>query len=54
MFEATLITPKLGAPLSASEIDKIVAFLDSLTGEQPKIVDPILPPGVASTPKPLP
>lgn len=45
---------QLGAQLSADEIDKIVAFLGSLTGEQPKIVYPVLPPSVASTPKPQP
>jgi cytochrome c peroxidase len=43
---------QLGAPLTADETDKVAAFLDSLTGEQPKIVFPLLPPGVASTPRP--
>ncbi|WP_428382123.1 cytochrome-c peroxidase [Methylocystis sp.] len=35
---------QLGAQLSADEIDKIVAFLNSLTGRQPEVVLPILPP----------
>jgi len=45
---------QLGAQLTDEEIDKIVAFLGSLTGEQPKIVYPVLPPSVASTPQPQP
>lgn len=45
---------QLGAQLTADEIDKIVAFLGSLTGEQPKIVYPVLPPSAASTPRPQP
>lgn len=45
---------QLGAQLTADEIDKVVAFLGSLTGEQPKIVYPLLPPSVSSTPRPQP
>ncbi|HEU4601933.1 MAG TPA: cytochrome-c peroxidase [Steroidobacteraceae bacterium] len=45
---------QLGAQLSNDEIDMIVAFLQSLTGDQPKVVYPILPPSVASTPRPQP
>ena len=45
---------QIGAPVSADEIQKIVAFLESLTGEQPGIVYPILPPSVAATPRPEP
>jgi cytochrome c peroxidase len=45
---------QLGTQLSNDEIDKIVAFLQSLTGDQPKVVYPILPPSVASTPRPQP
>ncbi len=44
---------QLGAQLTADETDKITAF-SSLTGEQPKIVYPILPPSVTSTPRPQP
>jgi cytochrome c peroxidase len=35
---------QLGAKLSDDEATKIVAFLKSLTGKQPEIVLPILPP----------
>jgi len=45
---------QLGAELTAGEIDRITAFLESLTGEQPKIVHPVLPPSVAATPRPQP
>lgn len=43
---------QIGAPVSDAEIQKIAAFLESLTGEQPRIVYPILPPSVAATPRP--
>lgn len=45
---------QLGLPLTEEEIDKIVAFLDSLTGEIPKdaLQLPILPPSTPDTPKP--
>jgi len=45
---------QLGTQLVADEIERIVSFLQTLTGEQPKIVYPILPPSVASTPRPQP
>ncbi|MGE5246061.1 MAG: cytochrome-c peroxidase [Betaproteobacteria bacterium] len=45
---------QIGAQLTPEETDKIVAFLDALTGEQPKVVYPILPPSVAATPRPRP
>ena len=45
---------QIGAPVNAEEIQKIVVFLESLTGEQPRIVYPILPPSVAATPRPEP
>lgn len=45
---------QLGYELSDDEIDKITAFLHSLTGEQPEITYPILPPSVATTPPPRP
>jgi len=38
--------------LTSQEIDNVVAFLGSLTGEQPKLQYPMLPPGVAATPRP--
>jgi len=43
---------QLGARLSDAEIDSITRFLLALTGEQPKVVYPQLPPSVASTPRP--
>jgi cytochrome c peroxidase len=35
---------QLGQKLSEGEIDKIVAFLKTLTGRQPEVLLPILPP----------
>lgn len=45
---------QLGANLTPAEIDKITAFLESLTGEQPKVTVPSLPPSGAGTPRPAP
>jgi len=45
---------QMGIELSEQEIDRIVAFLGSLTGEQPQITYPVLPPSVADTPRPKP
>lgn len=45
---------QLGATLTADEIGKITAFLESLTGDQPKVTVPILPPSGANTPTPQP
>lgn len=41
---AVMAESQLGAQLSADETDKIVAFLAALTGRQPEVVLPILPP----------
>lgn len=43
---------QLGAKLSDEEADEIVAFLNSLTGQLPKIDYPILPTRTTATPKP--
>ncbi len=43
---------QLGMKLNAFEVSNIVAFLKSLTGEQPKVTQPILPPRAAKTPIP--
>ncbi len=51
---AVMASSQLGAQLTASEIDQIVEFLASLTGTQPKITYPILPPSVGATPRPQP
>lgn len=45
---------QLGGTFSEDEIDKIVAFLRTLTGDQPEIVFPILPTSTDTTPKPNP
>ncbi|HEV2229029.1 MAG TPA: cytochrome-c peroxidase [Steroidobacteraceae bacterium] len=51
---AVMGSSQLGTQLLPRETDAIVAFLDSLTGEQPKLTYPILPPSVATTPRPQP
>lgn len=45
---------QLGLELTDEEVTSIVAFLESLTGEQPRIDYPVLPPSVAATPQPDP
>lgn len=49
---AVMAKSQLGGSLTGDEIDRIVSFLDSLTGRQPSIVYPTLPPNVASSPHP--
>lgn len=51
---AVMGSSQLGIELTDAEVDKITEFLQSLTGEQPKVVYPILPPSVATTPRPQP
>ena len=51
---AVMGTSQLGAHLTEEEIDRITLFLNSLTGEQPKVLYPQLPPAVAATPHPEP
>jgi cytochrome c peroxidase len=43
---------QLGIELSAAETDSIVIFLKTLTGVQPKVVYPTLPPSTDATPRP--
>ena len=43
---------QLGLKLTDDETNKIVAFLRTLTGDQPSIIFPILPPSTAITPEP--
>ncbi len=43
---------QLGAKLSADEIKSVTAFLKTLTGEQLKVVYPVLPVSTDTTPKP--
>lgn len=45
---------QLGKKFSAEETAKIVAFLKTLTGDQPSFMLPILPPSSDATPRPTP
>jgi cytochrome c peroxidase len=45
---------QLGVKLSDDEAAKVTDFLKSLTGRQPEVVLPIMPPSVATTPRPQP
>lgn len=49
---AVMGTAQLGTEISDDEAGKIVAFLESLTGELPKVEYPILPMETADTPRP--
>lgn len=51
---AIMGSAQLGATLTDDEVLKIEQFLGTLTGDQPKVTLPILPPTVASTPRPRP
>lgn len=51
---AVMGASQLGARLTDAETDAIVQFLHSLTGEQPRVVFPLLPPSVAATPRATP
>lgn len=44
---------QLGISLTTTEADKITAFMQALTGDQPKILHPILPPNTDKTPRPV-
>lgn len=51
---AVMSTAQLGTELDDDEIEDIVAFLETLTGDQPQIVHPILPVRTNDTPQPDP
>ncbi|EIL99408.1 cytochrome c551 peroxidase [Rhodanobacter thiooxydans LCS2] len=51
---AIMGSSQLGATLTDDEVGKIQTFLGALTGEQPVVTLPILPPSVATTPRPKP
>ena len=51
---AVMGTSQLGTELTDAEVDRITDWLHALTGEQPEVVYPILPPSVATTPRPQP
>lgn len=44
---------QLGEELTTEEVDRLVAFLDALTGRMPNVVYPILPAETATTPRPV-
>ncbi len=49
---AVMGVSQLGDELSAEEAAKIATFLEALTGEQPQVVYPVLPPSGPDTPRP--
>ncbi len=51
---AVMGTTQLGEQLNDEQVDLITAFLQTLTGDQPRVEYPILPPSVATTPRPKP
>ncbi len=53
--EAVKIMAKsqLGKDLTETEAEELVAFLESLTGDQPSLKYPILPASTATTPQPI-
>lgn len=51
---AIMGSSQLGARLTDDEVAKITRFLTTLTGNQPSVVLPILPPSAADTPRPHP
>ncbi|QYK07545.1 cytochrome-c peroxidase [Shewanella mangrovisoli] len=50
----TMADIQLGQKLTDKETKEMVSFLNSLTGEQPQITLPILPPSNKATPRPVP
>lgn len=51
---AVMGAAQLGATLTEGEVNEIVAFLHSLSGTQPEVVYPFLPPSGPETPRPRP
>ncbi|WP_142847880.1 cytochrome-c peroxidase [Telmatospirillum sp. J64-1] len=49
---AVMASAQLGTELNENEIKQITAFLHSLTGDQPRVVYPVLPPSTRDTPRP--
>ena len=45
---------QLGRKFETTELEQIVAFLKTLTGDQPSFALPILPPSTDTTPRPVP
>lgn len=44
---------QLGQKLTDEEVAKITVFLGALTGKQPEVAYPVLPPSTADTPQPI-
>ena len=44
---------QLGQELNEQEVDRITAFLRSVTGDQPRVEYPVLPPSTDDTPRPV-
>jgi len=51
---AVMGAAQLGIHLTDDEVGEITAFLGSLTGRQPQVTYPILPPSGPGTPQPQP
>ncbi|MDY0398061.1 MAG: cytochrome-c peroxidase [Desulfuromonas thiophila] len=49
---AVMGSSQLGAELSEAQAVKITRFLEALSGDQPEVLHPVLPPSTASTPRP--
>lgn len=49
---AVMGSSQLGIKLSPKDVDDVTAFLLSLTGQQPHVVCPVMPPSVSTTPRP--
>lgn len=50
---AIMGSTQLGMEINDEEVALIVAFLNGLTGEQPVVTHPVLPPSTKATPKPV-
>ena len=50
---AVMASSQLGQELADEEVASIEAFLQALTGQQPEVVYPILPPSSVDTPRPV-
>ena len=50
---AIMGTAQLGETLNGDEVTAIVAFLQSLTGREPEVIYPVMPPETATTPRPV-
>lgn len=49
---AVMGATQLGIELTDEDVDAITAFMTALTGDQPQVTYPVLPPSIVSTPRP--